>query len=43
MVGKSDHLHAVHVTDPDGRPGQLLRVRITGSAPNSLAAIPLVA
>jgi tRNA-2-methylthio-N6-dimethylallyladenosine synthase len=41
MVGKSDHLHAVHVTDPDGRPGQLRRVRITASAPNSLAAIPL--
>ncbi len=29
MVGKSDHLHAVHVTHPDGRPGQLVRVRIT--------------
>ena len=43
MVGKSDHLHAVHVTDPDGRPGQLRRVRITASAPNSLAAIPLAA
>jgi tRNA-2-methylthio-N6-dimethylallyladenosine synthase len=41
MVGKSDHLHAVHVTDPEGRAGELVRVRITGSAPNSLAAIPL--
>jgi tRNA-2-methylthio-N6-dimethylallyladenosine synthase len=41
MVGKSDHLHAVHVTDPAGRAGELVRVRITGSAPNSLAAIPL--
>ncbi len=38
MVGKSDHLHAVHVTDPEGRIGQLVRVRVTGSAPNSLAA-----
>lgn len=37
MVGKSDHLHAVHVTDPEGRVGELVRVRITGSAPNSLA------
>lgn len=41
MVGKSDHLHAVHVSDPAGRAGELVRVRITGSAPNSLAAIPL--
>jgi tRNA-2-methylthio-N6-dimethylallyladenosine synthase len=38
MVGKSDHLHAVHVMDPEGRIGQLVRVRVTGSAPNSLAA-----
>ncbi|MFN6924626.1 MAG: tRNA (N6-isopentenyl adenosine(37)-C2)-methylthiotransferase MiaB [Tabrizicola sp.] len=38
MVGKSDHLHAVHVQDPAGRIGQLVRVRVTGSAPNSLAA-----
>ncbi|MDR0809712.1 MAG: tRNA (N6-isopentenyl adenosine(37)-C2)-methylthiotransferase MiaB [Gemmobacter sp.] len=37
MVGKSDHLHAVHVTDSAGRPGDLVRVRITASAPNSLA------
>ncbi len=43
MVGKSDHLHAVHVADPTGRPGDLVRVRITGSAPNSLAARPLAA
>ena len=38
MVGKSDHLHAVHVTDSSGRVGELVRVRITASAPNSLAA-----
>jgi tRNA-2-methylthio-N6-dimethylallyladenosine synthase len=37
MVGKSDHLHAVHVTDPDGRVGDLVRVRIRASAPNSLS------
>ena len=37
MVGKSDHLHAVHVTDPAGQPGELLRVRITAASTNSLA------
>ncbi|MEY4697767.1 MAG: hypothetical protein RIT14_2195, partial [Pseudomonadota bacterium] len=37
MVGKSDHLHAVHVTDPEAKPGDLVRVRITASATNSLA------
>ncbi|WP_434614498.1 tRNA (N6-isopentenyl adenosine(37)-C2)-methylthiotransferase MiaB [Tabrizicola sp. M-4] len=37
MVGKSDHLHAVHVTDPQAKVGDLVRVRITASAPNSLA------
>ncbi len=37
MVGKSDHLHAVHVTHCGIVPGELRRVRITGSAPNSLA------
>jgi hypothetical protein len=31
----------VHVLDPEGRVGELKRVRITGSAPNSLAAEPL--
>ena len=41
MIGKSDHLHAVHVTHPEGQVGQLLRVRITGSASNSLAATTL--
>ncbi len=38
MVGKSDHLHAVHVTDPSGRIGELVRVRITAALTNSLAA-----
>jgi tRNA-2-methylthio-N6-dimethylallyladenosine synthase len=41
MVGKSDHLHAVHVEDPDGRIGQLVRVRVTASSSNSLAAVPV--
>jgi len=39
MVGKSDHLHAVHVNDPEGRVGELVRVRISASAPNSLAGV----
>ena len=43
MVGKSDHLHAVHVQHPEGQVGQLVRVRITASAANSLAAEPLAA
>ncbi|MBB97313.1 MAG: tRNA (N6-isopentenyl adenosine(37)-C2)-methylthiotransferase MiaB [Rhodobacteraceae bacterium] len=37
MVGKSDHLHAVHVTSDAVGVGDLARVRITGSGPNSLA------
>jgi len=41
MVGKSDHLHAVHVDDPTGRIGELVRVRVTASGPNSLAAVRL--
>jgi tRNA-2-methylthio-N6-dimethylallyladenosine synthase len=36
-VGKSDHLHAVHVVDAAGKPGDLVRVRIIESATNSLA------
>jgi tRNA-2-methylthio-N6-dimethylallyladenosine synthase len=38
MVGKSDHLHAVHVTDASGRIGQLVQVRVLASSSNSLAA-----
>ncbi len=37
MMGKSDHLHAVHVADPTGRIGELVRVRISASSANSLA------
>ncbi len=41
MVGKSQHLHAVHVTDPTGRVGELARVRITAAVTNSLAGTRL--
>jgi tRNA-2-methylthio-N6-dimethylallyladenosine synthase len=41
MVGKSDHLHAVHVADPKGEVGQLVRVRITAASTNSLAGAPI--
>ncbi len=37
MMGKSDHLHAVHVLDSQGQVGQLARVRVTASSTNSLA------
>jgi tRNA-2-methylthio-N6-dimethylallyladenosine synthase len=43
MVGKSDHLHAVHVSDETGRIGQLARVRVLASTSNSLAAERLFA
>ena len=39
MVGKSDHLHAVHVNDPAGQVGELVRVRVLASASNSLSAV----
>ena len=39
MSGKSDHLHAVHVADPGGTVGELVRVRIVAAAPNSLEAV----
>lgn len=38
MVGKSQHLHAVHVTDTVGQVGELVRARVTESKTNSLAA-----
>jgi tRNA-2-methylthio-N6-dimethylallyladenosine synthase len=41
MVGKSDHLHAVHVNDAGGAVGDLARVRIVASVTNSLAGTPL--
>jgi tRNA-2-methylthio-N6-dimethylallyladenosine synthase len=36
MVGKSEHLHAVHVTQEELRPGDLAQVEIVESGPNSL-------
>jgi len=36
-VGKSDYLHAVHVKAEGIAQGTLAKVRITASAPNSLA------
>ena len=38
MAGKSDHLHAVHVT-ADAPVGTIARVRIVADAPNSLAGV----
>ncbi len=38
MVGKSQHLMAVHVDDPAAQVGDLVRARVSASAPNSLAA-----
>jgi len=37
MVGKSDYLQAVHVTDPAGKVGELVPVRVLASSSNSLA------
>ncbi|MEM8629984.1 MAG: tRNA (N6-isopentenyl adenosine(37)-C2)-methylthiotransferase MiaB [Pseudomonadota bacterium] len=37
MVGKSEYLHAVHVTAPGLSAGDIRAVRVTESAPNSLA------
>ncbi len=37
MVGKSEYLHAVHVTDSDLLPGQIAEVKIIGSGRNSLS------
>lgn len=39
MVGKSDYLHAVHVTDPTLAKGDLRRVRITDAGANSLGGV----
>ncbi|MEZ5715303.1 MAG: tRNA (N6-isopentenyl adenosine(37)-C2)-methylthiotransferase MiaB [Paracoccaceae bacterium] len=39
MVGKSDHLHAVHVDDCPAGVGELRQVRITESGANSLGGV----
>ncbi|MCV2889071.1 tRNA (N6-isopentenyl adenosine(37)-C2)-methylthiotransferase MiaB [Ruegeria aquimaris] len=41
MVGKSEYLHAVHVQAPGLSTGQIARVRIVASGPNSLAGEPV--
>ena len=41
MMGKSDHLHAVHVSDSVGAVGDLVRVRISASSANSLAGVKI--
>ena len=41
MVGKSDHLHAVHVTGDQLSAGDLAQVRIVESGANSLGAVLL--
>ncbi|UWQ17513.1 tRNA (N6-isopentenyl adenosine(37)-C2)-methylthiotransferase MiaB [Jannaschia sp. M317] len=38
LVGKSEHLQAVHVVAPDSLRGQVARVRVTEAKRNSLAA-----
>ena len=37
LVGKSEYLHAVNVTDPTISVGELKQVNITKSNPNSLS------
>ena len=39
MVGKSEYLHAVHVADAKAARGDIARVRIVESGPNSLAGV----
>ncbi len=39
MVGKSDHLFAVHVDAPETLRGEIRRVRILASGPNSLSGV----
>ncbi|MDQ2066062.1 tRNA (N6-isopentenyl adenosine(37)-C2)-methylthiotransferase MiaB [Xinfangfangia sp. CPCC 101601] len=41
MVGKSQHLMAVHVQDATGKTGDLVRARVTSAVTNSLSAVLL--
>ncbi len=43
MVGKSQHLMAVHVDDTAGRVGDLVRARVSASSQNSLGAVRISA
>jgi tRNA-2-methylthio-N6-dimethylallyladenosine synthase len=40
MVGKSEHLMAVHVAHDGAQVGDLVRVKITAASSNSIAAVP---
>ena len=39
MVGKSEYLHAVHVTGSQAKVGDIATVKISSSATNSLAGL----
>ncbi len=41
MVGKSQHLMAVHVEDATGKVGDIVRAKVLASSANSLAAEPI--
>ncbi|MGR3433340.1 MAG: MiaB/RimO family radical SAM methylthiotransferase, partial [Shimia sp.] len=41
MVGKSEYLHAVHVTDSGLGRGEIARVRVVEAQANSLAGVPV--
>ncbi len=43
MVGKSGQLMAVHIADPAGQVGELVRARVSASSSNSLAAVRIPA
>jgi tRNA-2-methylthio-N6-dimethylallyladenosine synthase len=40
-VGKSEHLHAVHVPDPAGNRGEIVAVRVVAAQANSLSGVRL--
>jgi tRNA-2-methylthio-N6-dimethylallyladenosine synthase len=41
MVGKSQHLMAVHVQDATGRVGDIVRAKVVAASANSLSAVPI--
>ncbi|PIE15413.1 MAG: tRNA (N6-isopentenyl adenosine(37)-C2)-methylthiotransferase MiaB [Rhodobacterales bacterium] len=41
MIGKSQHLHAVHINAPHMQIGEIHRVLVTDSKANSLGAVPI--
>ncbi len=40
-VGKSEHLHAVHVPDPGGNRGEIVAARVVATSTNSLSGVRL--